>query len=773
MSEKTPDTALDKKRLPFSWVDRFLKPIAKLSAWIREWRKERVEIVFWMLALLAIVPALRAELLFPFDWTQGIGLNYTVSWFDQTFTLLKLESYPIVRFSIVTAVLLLTACVLFVIAVARRSVARLLVILPYLTILLPYLAVNLGILKGQSIWLVLTNSVYVGAAFASFLYFIVAGRVRSLYFVLFVLFLSAYQTIDDLFGWQQITSFVAASLVLSFMYETARQNAPLLKQIGRTGALALFRRTFSLWSPTLLLIVIGLWFSHQITSGTERMLYKQGVVTPYCQFQEAQPSVILRCPQDGDRLSRGAIAVINNDEKPNLCAQRSQIVYEAEPGIPKQFTKFGCPANYHQVDDEHEYRLSRAPFFINIDLTIVERFRVMEWKLNVAKQDFQDAKFRNPVWVANEARRMFSFVPRSTGLVKQKCDFMDLKCGTTNLVKGILNSAYLDIRNRAERKFVANAVARAEAGNLKTNQALNAAKKEIDKSLKSLMEQTRKMVNRVFQLSKAIHIIFMAWLIIIAIKSFLYVFSRVIFDKSTDIHVDLLEHEDEAKQGSVKHLQEVMIAGDYPYSLYYKSNYQPLGPAPRFSIPQWRSSLLSRIRFGAWSMNRVDMPLGSERGLTFNAIEAEYLVDWEMKEGEEVIFSYGNFVAMNENIELRTVISLRVATMLMGRFIFHTARCKGGPGRLILRTRGKPATAEQVRQSIPASRLIAWNRYSRFSVDSHLTRADIFLNGFNLRRSDTDDDSRPQGIIVVEADARSGSIMVGTLRFAKHFLLPI
>ena len=77
------------------------------------------------------------------------------------------------------------------------------------------------------------------------------------------------------------------------------------------------------------------------------------------------------------------------------------------------------------------------------------------------------------------------------------------------------------------------------------------------------------------------------------------------------------------------------------------------------------------------------------------------------------------------------------------------------------------------RQSIPASRLIAWNRYARFSVDSHLTRADIFLNGFNLRRSETADPDKPQGIIVVEADARSGNVMVGTLRFAKNFLLPV
>jgi hypothetical protein len=109
----------------------------------------------------------------------------------------------------------------------------------------------------------------------------------------------------------------------------------------------------------------------------------------------------------------------------------------------------------------------------------------------------------------------------------------------------------------------------------------------------------------------------------------------------------------------------------------------------------------------------------------------------------------------------------------MGRYVFHTAKCVGGPGRLILRTRGKPATAEQAQQSIPISRLVAWNRYARFSVDSHLTRKDIFLNGFNLRRSHTETDDERKGNLIVEADAREGGMLVGTLRFARHFVLPI
>lgn len=772
MIEQSTDTELDENKQSFRWVDRYLKPVEKLGCWVDERPTARVEFVYWMLALLSIVPALRAELLFPIDWSGGIGLDYTVSWFDKTFSLLQLQDLPYVRLGIISLVLSLIAFVLFVIAFAQRSYVRLIVILPFFTIALPYLAIHLGVFMAKPTWLFVTNAVYACSAFATFLYFIVAGRLGSSYFVLFVLLLGFYEPFDDILGWKQIIGFIAASMVSSFIYEIARQNIPLLKQIGRAGALSLLARSFSLWSPNLILIMTGLWIGHQLTSGTEQMLYDQGVVTPYCVLHDAQPEATTQCPREGLVLTREAIKSLNYDSITQRCDQKNPRSPRSRFS-PTRFD-FGCPANFFKEGDEAiVYRLSREPFIVSLNLTIDDKFGVAQEKLRRAQKSFDNAAFRNPLWVELEARRMFSFVPRSTGLTEKECDFLDLNCDAANLVKRILNGAYADIRRRAEQRFVANAIARAEAFDKHADATANTARKEIESELVAMKLKTKQTVYGVYQTSKVVQILLIAWLIVIMFKSFLYVFSRVIFDKETDIHVDLLEHHGDAQQGTVRHLQEIMIPDDYPHTIYYKPNFQPLGPAPRFSIPQWRSSILSRMRFGAWNMNRIDMPLKNQRGLTFNAIEAEYLVDWELEEGEEIIFKYGNFVAMNENVELRTVISLRVATMLMGRFIFHTARCKGGPGRLILRTRGKPATEEQVRQSIPASRLIAWNRYARFSVDSHLTRADIFLNGFNLRRSEVDDENRPQGIIVVEADARSGNIMVGTLRFAKHFLLPV
>jgi len=49
------------------------------------------------------------------------------------------------------------------------------------------------------------------------------------------LLLGFYEPFDDILGWKQIIGFIAASMVSSFIYEIARQNIPLLKQIGRAG----------------------------------------------------------------------------------------------------------------------------------------------------------------------------------------------------------------------------------------------------------------------------------------------------------------------------------------------------------------------------------------------------------------------------------------------------------------------------------------------------------------------------------------------------------
>ena len=717
------------------------------KAAVRDWAQKNDEDLYWFLTFLAMYPALRADLLFPHTWVAPLTSGYAIPVIDNPF------SFWMLALAILMAVVTLGS---------QRLVGGFTV--------LAFMLVTIGDTTFGQQWPGFSTA-YAAIALALFVYFVFVGSVRSLAFLLFVALLIFWQSIDSLLAWPPMVVFVVVSLVSTLVVETVRQNLPLARQLGRSNVFALSRRTFALWWPMLILIAAGIWISDRLTQVAEEALYQTNIVTPYCALDVAEPD-ILACP--GGKLELQAEQVRDPwpyreaDSGPAMCLVWDQLGIEV-PTEP-QPKLFSCPS---AVGETTVWPLKRLDFFDSLDLSVERSYAVSEWKLKRAIYAARNKSIAETEAARDTAKSLFDVVPQTTGMTTSDCDFLGLSCHAANIVINGLNAAYVEARADSEVKFVDKMQGIAKDVNGDIAAFSNQAEAEMGEILLKYETLTRTSINRVHTASNILRQIMLLWLIVIAIKSFLFVFARVIFDKSTDIEVDLLEQDGAAIQGRVKSLQEVNIPGNYPYDLYYKANYQPLGPAPRFSIPQWRSSMMSRLRFGAWNMSQVKMPLAEPEGLTFNAIEAEHLVDWELQEGEEVVFRYRHFVAMNENIKLRTVVSLRVATLLLGRIVFHTARCEGGPGRLVLRTRGKPATAAQVRQSIPAARLVAWNRYAQFSVDSHLTRTDIFLNGFNLRRSESESDADPQGILVVEADARDGGILVGTLRFAKNFLLPI
>lgn len=740
----------------FASGDRYFPPLNRVTAHLDALPRARVDGVFWLLALLGTLPALRAELLFPFDWwlriVAGLALDDPANTFGWVFGL-----------AAVLAVL--------TIAAAQRNAWRLLAVLPLVLVALADSTVG-DVVPGL-------DGAYAVAAFAVWLYFVVVGRTRSLYFGLYTALLCLAHYSDASLTWSRVVTFVLMSVAASLVYETWRQNRPMLRQLGRENVAALLWRAFSLWSPTIVLIAIGLTLGSLIQSSTEELVYEGTFVERFCRLEGERPELVVPCPAEGDVLATDAFVEWEDlrdsaEPLPVQCMVRRYYdmwtAVENDVRAGPRPPAFECPTGYA---DGASWAAEPLPFHVSLDRSVDRSFAVMEWETDQRLRRIDRGAFDRSRDAGAEARLLFGVVPETPGITIQSCEWYDLPCHIVGMVKRSLINAYVRVRTRTERNFVNAMQARADALSAGVSEGTRSVEAEIDEAIGEWNRQTREALAGMYTAYNLVDIVLKFWILVIAIKSFLYVFARVIFDRKTRVDVELADDDTIVREGRVAHVQEVNVSGSYPYDLYYKSNYQPLGPAPRFSIPQPGASLLSRLRFGAWNLAHVPMPCDDERGVTFNSVQADHLVDWEMVEGEEVIFSYGNFVAMNENVELRTVVSLRVASLLMGRFVFHAARCTGGPGRLVLRTRGRPATAKQVRQSIPVTRLVAWNRYAQFSVDSHLTRTDVFLNGFNLRRSDGQGGSEPQGILVVEADARDGGVLFGTLRFAKHFLLPV
>ena len=862
--------------------------VAPLITWIAALPASARDGVYWLTALVGLIPALRAGLLFPHRWLAGIEVNYSFGWIENPLGLGALAG----------------ALIILVLAAASRETLRLLPIVPYLAILI---AGEPGsMLSGF-------NSVYVVSAFAVFVFFIWAGRLFSWYFGGFVVLLYLWQIRDDLLSSPQIVQFLIVASGLALLREIFAQNRQLLRHLGRQNLAALVGRTFLLWWPTLILIGIGLGIGWLLSSSTEKLLFRFTLVDPHCSIVGAPESGLIICDDDTrESLQKSELTPLNDAESFNATTdwyyneavmeieryfegldvavwatkesatlaidemvkrlkasrltaladavyRRNRSMWSLNAPSRKILAEYGAEAvdpevmadyaqdHFHEIalvlknyisgpeareinptffelifngrwadgrrgggrggrprpdrdeliaavkklimpfcalDDgqtfpcpdgletTETFPLERVGFRPSLTASVDKEFIVQRDAIDTQLGQANARLLASKDGAYDAALEVYSVIPPSLGFEEMECGELELKCRLIRLVKTELDSAYRDARDAIGEEFALSMQAKANSGALQAHNAVAVARADLNDALEDWRWRTKASIERAYIVANVVDLVMYFWLALMAIKSLLYVFARVIFDRKTDIALDLVEETAARGQGSIDFVEELVIPGSYPHDMYYKSRYQPLGPAPRFSIPQWRTSIASRLVSGSYNMAKVDMPLEDGGGLTFNATEAQHLVDWQLEEGEEVIFNYRNFVAMNGNIQLRTIISLRVATLLMGRYVFHTAKCVGGPGRLILRTRGKPATPEQLDQSIPIARLVAWSRYARFSVDSHLTTQDVFLNGFNLRR-DPDPKTQQKGNLVVEADAREGGLLVGTLRFAKHFVLPV
>ena len=250
----------------------------------------------------------------------------------------------------------------------------------------------------------------------------------------------------------------------------------------------------------------------------------------------------------------------------------------------------------------------------------------------------------------------------------------------------------------------------------------------------------------------------------VILKSFLYVFARVAFSANEKNYVTLMDSEADMPNGQLtKYQNQYIIPPSEPTSYLISRKYEPSGHAPKFVLPQWGAAILARITTRNYAMNKVSMDQNSDQ-VIFRSMGGKEFVEWDLAEGEVVIFNFANFVGMSEEIKLEAIISLRLTSLLMGRLIFTSAR---GPGKLILQTNGNPITGadQKGRISVPTSRILAWQKNTHFNVESELSLVDVFLSGIYLKKQEDD-------LVLIDADVK-GRSKNGIVKFIRVFLLPI
>ena len=156
------------------------------------------------------------------------------------------------------------------------------------------------------------------------------------------------------------------------------------------------------------------------------------------------------------------------------------------------------------------------------------------------------------------------------------------------------------------------------------------------------------------------------------------------------------------------------------------------GP-PDTNYPQATKRILTRLRHKAYRMNRAVDHLQEDRFLS--AKGGEEFVEWNLREGEVVVFKFGSFIGMSSSIKLRTVFNFKLSSLMLGQLFYSAAE---GPGRLIFQTNGQPLNQQEARASFDKSQLVAWHIDSAFSVDSKLSFWNLYIDDVNIKKQPND-----------------------------------
>jgi len=412
---------------------------------------------------------------------------------------------------------------------------------------------------------------------------------------------------------------------------------------------------------------------------------------------------------------------------------------------------------YHRDQFEKDLQLS-------LD-TMINDIRTQSIKKTNAVFDKASKDIKNFPKTANDAFE--ASIPKDLPDISEKfalenCPIWRIKCTIKDITKEGMNDAYLDSRNEQEREYMQEVYALQKKG-ANVDSLRGKTIEQIHLRTDNLKTALYTSMMVLFKSILFFNIISNLILIFFILKSFLYVFARVAFTADNDAYVTLLDEDLDMPIGSQKKcLESYTIPTSLDENFYISRVFEPSGRAPKFSIPQWSKAAMSRIRTRAYAMNKLVMK-GRDGDVHFRAMGGREFVEWDIKEGEVVIFDFKRFVGMSEGIKLSSIVSLRLTSLLMGKIIFTVAK---GPGKLVLMTEGKPIMGEEEKASasIPTSRIVAWQKNTRFHVESELNVMDVFLSGIYLKRQGTDP-------ILIDADAK-GKAKKGIVSFIRKFLMP-
>lgn len=595
----------------------------------------------------------------------------------------------------------------------------------------------------------------------SFLWIVFRGRIISRSFLLYA-FTSAlltsvlaqasgYETLDVLRQILPLIVFAMMVALVRLVIYAVVQNSYFIKLLGWRRGLNTLAHTAVLWLPIVVFAVPYFAITALLTEAIEDAAYEQRamLVHPYDEAATPDCGYLLGPTAYETALrERGDTAALERE-----LARPEQIAVLREAGTNLRRNTMYSIYRFHACKRQ-------------------------EWidKMTAFENSVRDQPYDR---LSDEFKIQYNQV-LTRNLPMTPPNYSGLGSGIKNWsvrqMQNQIDSAYGFIRTSARERLAQKIDQHIEPRIKTTSGKIGDGARELRDEVTPLFQQanrgTQISVWWVFSTVNALHMMAHILFIFLCIKSLMYVFGRVAF--ATDAGAFLTLGDPDA--ASDTHHSEVRITGQ-DYSLggdvegtyYFSRRFQPHGMPPRLTIPQPSGAPIARLLHRSMTMNRYDLtPAGADgaphgQALYFTVTGSKTFVEWTLAEGETIVFNFTNFVGMAATVKLSTLISARISTLQLGKYVFSTAT---GPGRIVLLTDGRPKTGNdpETEVSMPPERLIAWQSDVRFHVDSSLAMPDIYLSTAYVRKDGP-------GTLVMDVDRQSIK-GTGLSRFIMHFLWP-
>lgn len=352
-------------------------------------------------------------------------------------------------------------------------------------------------------------------------------------------------------------------------------------------------------------------------------------------------------------------------------------------------------------------------------------------------------------------------------------EILRAKCVVKKSIADDVNGAMLKLRREMINAVVETIEGPASEGAESADQAMLKALALTQTQFDGFTAASVGAIKRGFQTWRNVSLLATLYSLIILFKTFLIVFSRVIFSPkiAPDLAAPFLAEDcPEGPPRLTRHAQLLCIPVSVPDAHFVSRWGVTLeGPPPARRRPLGLRFPITRMLTRTWSMNRIDGgrdPADHEFDAHLKVDEPAELVSWRLREGEQVVFRFQDFVGMGETVKVRRVASLSITTLILGRMIYYVAE---GPGLLILRTTAaaRISSDPEAQRPAPMPKLVAWAANTCFGILAAQTTVDTFLSGYNLKTGASD-------TVIWDTSTRRGNGPgTGILRFVKSFLLPI